>query len=44
MPEYAARYPSAGDDEALAIGQAARERSHYTLAEFREVCRGRRAL
>jgi hypothetical protein len=37
--EYAARFPSADDGEALSIGRAARDRGHYTLAEFRRVCR-----
>ena len=39
VPEYAARFPSADDDDALAIGRAARKRGHYTLEEFRNVCR-----
>jgi hypothetical protein len=38
VPEYAARYPD-DDGDVLAIGWAARERGHYTLAEFRSVCR-----
>lgn len=37
--EYAARFPSEDDDEALAIGRNARERGYYTLKEFRKVCR-----
>lgn len=37
--EYAARYPSEDDGEALAIGRAARDRGRYTLDEFRRVCR-----
>jgi Family of unknown function (DUF6308) len=39
VPEYAARFPSKDDDEALAIGRNARARGHYTLDEFRKVCR-----
>jgi hypothetical protein len=39
VPEYAARFPSEDDDEALAIGRNARERGYYTLEEFRKVCR-----
>jgi hypothetical protein len=39
VPEYAARFPSEDDDEALAIGRTARKRGHYTLEEFRKVCR-----
>jgi Family of unknown function (DUF6308) len=39
VPEYAARFPSDPDDEALLIGRNARERGHYTLEEFRKVCR-----
>jgi hypothetical protein len=39
VPEYAARFPSGDDGEALAIGRNARERGHYTLEEFRKVCR-----
>src|ERR687897_1953421 len=39
VPEYAARFPSEDDDEALAIGRNARNRGHYTLEEFRKVCR-----
>jgi hypothetical protein len=38
VPEYAARYTDDGD-EILAIGMAARDRGHYTLEEFRRVCR-----
>jgi hypothetical protein len=37
--EYASRFAYAEDDEMLAIGQAARERGHYTLAEFARACR-----
>jgi hypothetical protein len=37
--EYAARFPHEDDGDALAIGRAARIRGHYTLAEFRRVCR-----
>jgi hypothetical protein len=39
VPEYAARFPSEDDGEALAIGRNARKRGHYTLEEFRKVCR-----
>jgi hypothetical protein len=39
VPEYAARFPSDENDEALLIGRNARERGHYTLEEFRKVCR-----
>ena len=39
VPEYAARFHSEDDDEGLAIGRTARERGHYTLDEFRKVCR-----
>jgi hypothetical protein len=39
---YAARYPN-GDDEALAIGRAGRERGYYTLTEFKAVCRWKTA-
>jgi hypothetical protein len=39
VPLYAARYPASDDDVVLAIGRAARERGHYTLAEFTAVCR-----
>jgi hypothetical protein len=39
VPEYAARFPAEDDGEALAIGLNARKRGHYTLEEFREVCR-----
>jgi hypothetical protein len=38
VPEYAARYTD-DDDEVLAIGRVVRGRGHYTLAEFRRVCR-----
>jgi hypothetical protein len=38
VPEYAARHTD-DDDEVLAIGRAARDRGHYTLDEFRRVCR-----
>jgi hypothetical protein len=38
VPEYA-RYPVADDEEALAIGRAARDRGHYALVELRKVCR-----
>lgn len=37
--EYAARFPAAGDDAALALGRAARERGHYALEEFVAACR-----
>jgi hypothetical protein len=36
---YAARFPSAGDSEVLAMARAAGERGYYTLPEFRAVCR-----
>jgi hypothetical protein len=39
VPEYAARFPSEENDEALAIGRTARKRGHYTFDEFRKVCR-----
>jgi hypothetical protein len=39
VPEYAARFPAEDDGEALANGLNARKRGHYTLEEFREVCR-----
>jgi hypothetical protein len=39
VPDYAARFPAEDDGEALAIGRNARKRGHYTLEEFREVCR-----
>jgi hypothetical protein len=42
IPGYAARYPARDDTEALAIAAAARERGHYTQAEFRRVCRWKR--
>jgi hypothetical protein len=38
VPEYAARYTD-DDDEVLAIARAVRARGHYTLEEFRRVCR-----
>jgi hypothetical protein len=38
VPEYAARYTD-DDHEVLAIGRAVRDRGHYTLEEFRRVCR-----
>lgn len=38
VTEYAARYAD-DDDEILAIGRIARDRGHYTLGEFRKVCR-----
>ena len=38
VPEYAARYTD-DDGEVLAIGLAVRDRGHYTLEEFRRVCR-----
>jgi hypothetical protein len=37
--EYAARFDAAGDDAALALGRAARERGHYTREEFVAACR-----
>jgi hypothetical protein len=39
VPEYAARYPVEDDGDALGVGRLARERGHYTLEEFRRVCR-----
>jgi Family of unknown function (DUF6308) len=39
VPEYAARFPAEDDREALVIGRNARKRGHYTLEEFRKVCR-----
>jgi hypothetical protein len=39
VPELAGRYPAAEDGDGLAVGRRARERGHYTLAEFRRVCR-----
>jgi hypothetical protein len=39
VPEYATRFPPEDDGEALDIGRNARERGHYTLEEFRKVCR-----
>jgi hypothetical protein len=39
VSEYATRFPSEVDDEAPAIGRNARMRGHYTLEEFRKVCR-----
>jgi hypothetical protein len=39
VPEYAARFPSEGDGEILAVGRAARDRGYYTLSEFRRACR-----
>ena len=39
VPEYAARFPAEDDGDALAIGQRARERGYYTVAEFRRMCR-----
>ena len=39
VPEFAARFPTEADGDALAIGRQARERGHYTLAEFRRMCR-----
>ena len=38
VPAYAARYTD-DDDEVLAIGRAVRGRGHYSLVEFRRVCR-----
>lgn len=37
--DYASRFPSAGDDDVLAIGGAARARGFYTRDEFVAVCR-----
>jgi hypothetical protein len=39
VPAYAGRYVYAEDDEALAIGEAARRRGHYTRHEFVKICR-----
>jgi hypothetical protein len=39
VPELAARFPSEGDGEILAVGRMARDRGYYTLAEFRRACR-----
>jgi hypothetical protein len=39
LPELAARFPSEGEGEILAVGQVARDRGYYTLAEFRRACR-----
>lgn len=39
VPEYAARYLDDDDEEVLAIGRSVRDRGHYTLGEFRRVCR-----
>ena len=36
---YASRFPSAGDDDVIAIGKAARARGFYTRDEFVAVCR-----
>jgi hypothetical protein len=36
---YAQRFPGEDDDPVLAFGRAARTRGHYTLAEFRAICR-----
>jgi hypothetical protein len=38
VPAYAGRYTD-DDDEVLAIGRAVRGRGHYTVDEFRGVCR-----
>lgn len=38
IPGLAARFPSTDDAGATAAGQAARERGHYTRAEFLLVC------
>lgn len=38
VSEYAARYTD-DDDEVIAIARAVRARGHYTLEEFRRVCR-----
>ena len=38
VPELAARYAD-DDDDVLALGRAVRERGHYTVEEFRRVCR-----
>ena len=37
--DYASRFPSAGDDEGIAIGEAARARGFYTRDEFVAACR-----
>jgi hypothetical protein len=39
VPEYAARFHSGDDNDALTMGRNARERGHYTPEEFRRVCR-----
>jgi hypothetical protein len=39
VPAYAARFPAGEDGDGPAVGRRARERGHYTLAEFRRVCR-----
>ena len=39
VPSYAGRYPAEEDGEVLEIGRRARRRGHYTLDEFRRVCR-----
>ena len=36
---YASRFQFSEEDEALAVGAAARRRGHYTLDEFVRVCR-----
>jgi hypothetical protein len=36
---YASRFPSAGDDDVVAIGELARARGFYTRDEFVAVCR-----
>jgi hypothetical protein len=36
---YAERFPDEGDEPVIEIGQRARSRGHYTLDEFRTVCR-----
>lgn len=38
VPAYAARYTD-DDADVLAIGRTVRDRGHYTLDEFRSVCR-----
>jgi hypothetical protein len=39
VPDYAARYPVDDDGDGLEVGRLARKRGHYTLEEFRRVCR-----
>ena len=37
--DYASRFPSAGDDEVILLGEAARARGYYTRDEFVAACR-----